>query len=380
MPRRPKIEITETNKGHKVDVPASLSASGKRERYYYADEKAAKKHAAGVRNAYHERGTKAGIIDPALASAAMEAKKLLEPIGVSLLEAVRDYVKRNSNAGARITVDVAWSSYQALLVKKKRSDATISDYKRDRKSIPDWFFALKVGEATEDMLEKALDESTSNRGKAWNRKLREVRAVLREALRTEIKPAEVKRKDPTILSADEAEKLMKIAAKEGCALPYALLLFAGIRPEGELGRISWGNIHKKHIDISGDESKTEDDRHIPIMPNLRKWLDACKGDDIQPTDWKRKNQAIRKAAGVTEQDVPRHTFGSMFYRLHTETETIHAMGHTSFKTTERFYKRAVTKEEATKFFAICPVPKTRRRRSSSSLSNIESTPNVEAVA
>jgi integrase len=354
MPRRPTLQITETEKGFKVDVPATISKAGKRERYFYADKKAAEKHATALRKAYHERGTKAGAIDPALASAAMEAEKMLEPLNVSLLEAVRDYVKRNENAGARITVGDAWTAYQAQLVKLERSDSTISDYQRDRRAMPEWFFALKVGDATEDKLERALDESTSNRGRAWNRKLGETRAVLREALRVTVKAAEMKRRDPEIIYADVAEKLMEFAVAEKCALPFALMLFAGVRPLGELGRISWGNIHKDYIALSGDDSKTGDDRHIPIMPNLRAWLDVCADDDIQPPDWKRKSQAVRKAAGITGQDVLRHTFGSMFYRLHTETETIKAMGHTSFNTTEKFYKRAVNKDEAEAFFAIRP--------------------------
>lgn len=354
MPRRPKLEIAETRYGHKVDVPASLSASGKRERYYYADPKAAKKHATGIIKIYHERGTQAGAIDPALASEAIAAEALLKPFNVSILDVVRDYVKRNDNARARLTLDEAWTAYEALLVVNKRADATIEDYRRGRKSLPDWFFRLKVGEASEEKIEKALDESTSHRGKTWNRKLREIRAVIRETLRTEIKPAVVKRRDPVIMTADEASKIMKLAAAQGCALPFALLLFAGIRPDGELYRISWGSIKEKYIDISGDVSKTEDDRHIPIKPNLRKWLNACQGDDIIPVNWKRNLQAIRKAVGIVDQDVPRHTFASCFYRLNSESETIKALGHTTFKTTERFYKRAVTKEEAVKFFAITP--------------------------
>jgi len=87
----------------------------------------------------------------------MDAEKLLEPFNMSLLEVVRDYVKRNQNAGARITVGDAWDKYQKQLIALKRSEATISDYKRDRKALPDWFFALKVGNATEDLVEKALD-------------------------------------------------------------------------------------------------------------------------------------------------------------------------------------------------------------------------------
>ncbi|MCU0777106.1 MAG: hypothetical protein MUF86_05490 [Akkermansiaceae bacterium] len=363
MPRRPQLVVTETPKGYKIEIPASLTSTGKRQRYFYADEKAAKKHATAILKAYHERGTKAGVIDPALASEAMQAEILLKPLGVSLLTAVRDYIKRNDQAGARITIDKAWATYEALLLKNKRSEHTVADYKRDRKSLPDWFFALKVTDASAEMIEKALDECTSNRGKAWNRKLREVRAVLREAQRTEVKPAAVKRKDPEIFDIETAEKVMAAAVTEGCALPFALLLFAGIRPEGELGRISWGNIHKNEITISGEESKTGDDRHIPIMANLRLWLDSCKGDDIQPMNWKRKYQSVRKACGIKEQDVARHTFGSAFYRLHTESETVQAMGHSSFKTFERFYKRAMTKDDATKFFAITPAKRKTKNKS-----------------
>jgi hypothetical protein len=74
----------------------------------------------------------------------MKAELLLAPFGVSILDVVREYVDRNDHAGARLTVGEAWTAYEALLVKKKRSDATLLDCKRDRKSLPDWFFELKA--------------------------------------------------------------------------------------------------------------------------------------------------------------------------------------------------------------------------------------------
>lgn len=370
MPRRPQLEVIETPKGYKLEVPASLSATGKRQRFFYADQKAAKKHSLAVLKAYHERGTKAGILDPATVSEAMRAEEMLKPFGVSLLVAVRDYVTRYSATGAMKTVGDAWADYQALLVKNGRSEASIADYKRDRKSLPDWFFKLKVGDATAAQIERALDDCTANRGKAWNRKLREVRAVLREATRTEVKPASVKRKDPVILAPAEVAAVMAMAESQGCALPFALLFFAGIRPQGELSRLCWGDIREREIAISSEVSKTDDDRHVPIMPNLRQWLTKCKGHAIQPPDWEKKYQAIRKACGITDQDVARHTFGSSFYRLHTETETIQAMGHTSFKTFERFYKRAVTKQAATAHFAIRPTKKAAKKAAA---------PKLEAV-
>ena len=354
MPRRPSLTITPTDKGHKVDVPASLSASGKRERFFYPDEKAAKKHAAAIRKAYHERGTKASIVSPALAEEALQAQALLLPLGVSLMDAVRDYVKRNAKAGARLTVHEAWTKYETELAKKGRSEWTLDDYKRDRKGLPKSFLDLQVGAVTEDQIGKALDACTGKRGPAWNRKLREVRAVLRAALNEDLEAAAVRRKDPEILTSEQAAALMAAAVAEDCALPFALMLFAGVRPEGEIQRISWSNIREGHIYISGEESKTTDDRQIPIAANLAAWIKGHEGEPIIPTNWKRKYQAVRKAAKIEGQDVLRHTFASTFYRLHGEHETIQAMGHTSFKTTERFYKRAVTAEEAKAFFMVAP--------------------------
>jgi len=357
MPRRPTLRIIETEKGFKFDVPASLTATGKRERFFYPEEKEANKHAAAVRKAYHERGTKAGTISPALAEQAYQAQAMLADLGVSVLDAVRDYVRRNANAGARLSVLEAWIAYEAELVKNNRSESTLKDYKRDRKALPESFLKLRVAEATEERIGKALDECTSKRGPAWNRRLREVRAVLRAAISEDLKQVSTKRKDPEILTAEQAAKLMEIAFAEGCALPFALMLFAGIRPDaedGEMSRITWSNIGTTHINLSADETKTTDDRQIPISDNLAAWIKGHRDEPILPTNWKRKYQAVRKSAGIEGQDVLRHTFASMFYRLHGEHETIQAMGHTSWKTTQKFYKRAVTTAEAQAFFMIAP--------------------------
>lgn len=355
MPRRPQLQIIATDRGYKVEVPASLSATGKRERSYYRDEADAKRHAVGLRKRYHQLGTQAGALPPEMAAEAYQAAEMLAPFGMSILAAARDYVARHRVAGGQVTVSTAWDDYIAGLVVKKRSDATIGDYQSGRRTMPDWFLDLMVADATEEALERALDASTSNRGHTWNRKLREARAVLREAVRTTLRPHEVRRRDPEVMSAESARAVMAHAAALGCAKTMALLLFAGIRPTGELSRISESNIRADHIAISGDESKTGDDRHIPISANLRAWLDAHHAEKIQPLGWGRMYRAIRKQAGMVEQDVARHTFASAFYRLHGERETMAAMGHTSFKTTERFYKRAITEAEAADYFETSPV-------------------------
>jgi integrase len=354
MPRRPKLLITLTDRGWKVDVPASLTASGKRERSYYQQEADAKRHAVGIRKRYHQLGTQSGVLSPELAAEAFQAAELLLPFGVSLLAAARDYVARNAVASGQVTVSDAWNAYVTGLVIKKRAEMTIADYERGLKSMPEWFRKLRVADATETLLERALDDTTTTRGPTWNRRLRETRAVLREAVRTKIRAHEVRRRDPEIMSASMARAAMDHAVELSCAKTMAILLFAGVRPVGELGRISEINFRHDYISISGEESKTGDDRHIPIAPNLRAWLDRYPHEKIMMRGWRWRYQAIRKHAGMNDQDVCRHTFASAFYKLHGEQETTAAMGHTSFKTTERFYKRAITQDEARAYFEIYP--------------------------
>lgn len=356
MPRRPKLDVVLTEDGYKVEVPKSLAATKERQRFFFQRKSEAVTFAAGWKKTYHERGAKASIIDPELAKQALAAVELLKPFNVSILDAARHYANHHSNPGHSKTVRQAWEEYIAKLVTKKRADATINDYQGGLKTMPQWFLDLTIGEVTvsETKLEKALDASTSKRGPTWNRRLREARAVIREAARTTIKPEEIRRGDPEILTPEKAEKVMREAVREGCARAFSVLLFAGVRPFGELQRISEGNLREKHIDISSEESKTRDDRHIPISDNLRKWLDATKYEDLVPANWKRKYQAVRKRCGIVDQDVPRHTYASAIYRLEGEHGAIRALGHKSFRTTERFYKRAMSEEDALAYMAITP--------------------------
>jgi integrase len=366
MPRRPLLEITlTTDKGFCVNVPKSLSADGKRHRHYYASEKRAKAHLKRLERAYHEMGVKGSVLDPVVESMAQRAAEMLKGFDVNLLDVVREYVERHKSSGARLTLNEAWEAHKARLVADGKSESSVNDYARDLRSLPEWFKKTVVGNIDGVMMMKALDDCTSKRGSSWNRKLRETKEVFTEALRTDAKQVATGGKTPDIIKADTAEKLMSYADANGFALPFALMLFAGIRPDketGEITRLSWADIHKDYIKISKEISKTETGRHIPISDNLRAWLDRCEGDDIIPEGWAKKYQAARAHAGISDkQDVLRHTFGSMFYRLHDETQTITAMGHTSFKTFEKHYLDQVTREDALAFFAIIPQLKAKTR-------------------
>jgi integrase len=134
----------------------------------------------------------------------------------------------------------------------------------------------------------------------------------------------------------------------------SLLMFAGIRPDGELGRIDWADVGADNIVVHPETSKTGSDRFIPLTARLRRLLRGHPASgSVIPPNWQRRVQAIRKAAGIAgEQDITRHTFASHFLACHSEDETKRAMGHTqNSQTLFRHYRRAVTTEAGRKYFA-----------------------------
>ena len=367
MPRAPKFDLQEVPGGYLINIPASISESGKRERYVRAKKKDAQKLQRQFKKRYHQFGKRAAIIPERMAGEAMEASRLLEPFGATILDAAREYASRRKAAGATISLSEAWEAYQERLAKEERSDATQTDYKRTKAALPDWFLKMEVASIEGKDIERGLDGSiktkvvrdgkeVAKRGPTWNRRLREVRAVINWATNSDAKAVRIRSKAPPILTVAQARKVMTEAAKEGAALPFALMLFAGIRPQGELARMSWGNIGRKYITLTHEETKTMTDRQIPISKNLAAWIKASRGEpSVTPTNWEKKRRKVRSAAGIEEeQDILRHTFGSCFYRIHGEAETVEAMGHHNIQTLLKYYKRSFTLADARTFFTIAP--------------------------
>jgi len=360
MPRRPKFELTEVPAGWQLSVPPSLASSGKRERYVRAKLGDAKRLQRELRKRYHELGTRASNVSSAVAEDATAARELLEPFGCTLMEAAREYVARRKAAGATVPLRVAWGDFLATKEAEGRSDVYIRDLAITLKVLPAWLLDMEVASIEGFHIEQAVDQTIRTkplvRGATWNRRLRETGAVINNARNTKAKERRQKRKAPKILKDnDQARLIMQLAEEDGCALPFALMLFAGIRPEGELSKLNAENIRRKYIYVGHEESKTSSDRQIPISENLRAWIKMWDRGPILPQGWQKRCQAIRKAAGIGgKQDILRHTFGSAFYRIHGEQEALQAMGHTSFRTFEAHYKRAVSLERSQEFFSIAP--------------------------
>lgn len=334
-----------------VSVPAAMSVTGKRVRRFFADEKAAARFGASVR-AKHTAGQRGALIPAALALEAAEAVKILEPLGISLIEAARMVAAREAAGMSTETFRERW--IRAVTEGETRWSSRYAD---DMGKVPRWLgkavMQTRCGELTEEGLMRALREHGAKAATTVAMRMRYVQAVMNW------KDGRVSRKDKVIriLTPAECARVLRAAETADQRRVVALLLFAGIRPDaefGEISRLEWSAVGEREIYVCPETSKVGD-RHVPVTPRLARWLRGRPTEGpVCPAGWRRAWQRIRKESGISgEQDVLRHTFASNFLAAFGEDAAKQAMGHTKGSDTLfRHYRRAVTAEAGRRFFSV----------------------------
>nr|DAU76245.1 MAG TPA: Integrase [Caudoviricetes sp.] len=143
-------------------------------------------------------------------------------------------------------------------------------------------------------------------------------------------------------------------------LPFAVLLFAGIRPE-EFQKLTWDHVllDEGFINVPPSIAKTREVRHVTIKDNLRRFFEAVPESDrkglLRPTNWVRKAKIVRKAAGLQNRsDAARHSFASYSLAIDPNIDRLREdMGHAKgsdmlFK----HYRAAVSKQAAEEYWQI----------------------------
>jgi hypothetical protein len=130
----------------------------------------------------------------------------------------------------------------------------------------------------------------------------------------------IDREQINVLALDQCKALMNYVAEfRGGELVryFALALFAGIRPDGELRKLAQhselADLGNRVIRITPMIAKTRKARQVQIRPNLHKWLTRYPAE-ILPSNWKPDVARIRERFGLNvalNHDVLRHTFISM---------------------------------------------------------------------
>jgi integrase len=354
MARIPKFAYRKTPRGWLVNSPATLTLTGRRERAYFSNRDDAKEHAAKLREKFLEHGGNAQAITPSLAEAATTAERMLEPLGISLLEAVqrfvagerlleplgislpeavRRFVTGEQRARASVTMERAIAEFRAaggdpIDAKdakayrgkgRKWSDSQATAYRLRGDKLTEAFSGRLISSITGEELRKHLEATTGGAG-SYNQALRLVRAIWRWCAKPPRKWCDTEAVEHLegrdavsgeigVLSHKQALAVMRAAETY---LPetvpaFAIALFTGMRA-AEIDRLTPANIAADGITVPAVSAKTKRRRFIQMPEPLAAWLKRYPiGETVTPADWRRKQIAVRRLAGfrVWSDLVPR---------------------------------------------------------------------------
>ena len=175
-----------------------------------------------------------------------------------------------------------------------------------------------------------------------------------------IKTIRVKPKDREIgVLTVEQTKALLAELNPKYRTPMAIMLFAGLRPQGEMEKLKYEHItHGKWIDVPA--SKTPK-RLIEGLPeNIWSWIPKNgKGHVLSPS-WNALRLERRRCAERLGFKYPadgaRHSFGTYGYWLKGLEWTMHSMGHANYETFKKYYKNPrIPKTESEKYFSLVNV-------------------------
>jgi integrase len=310
----------------KVSIPASLTPGNKRQRSWHLTRDAARDHVESITR----KNDPAAKIPPALAMKADDARSILAPWNLDLVQAAREVaaaLEVLGDAGSIIDAARAYrATHEARISSKPLGeavalyldskidlrDATLKSYRYTLERTFAPLHTQPMADITTAALEAILGVKAQTARKMHIRNLRvfwkwastpprrwatmdTVDAL--EAIRSS------KDTDIQILKPGEVKALLEAAEIESpaAAASYAIAIFGGVRM-AELGKLTWRDVGADEIEIGKAIAKKHSRRLIPICPSLRAWLDATRGDSadtssIVPSNWTDVSKSVRRRAG-----------------------------------------------------------------------------------
>jgi integrase len=376
-----KIEGLNTPRPWCLNVPASISDNGKRQRLFFETREQAESQIMSIRSRRLTFGETLDTLSPARASEALAAYRLIEGIGVTLLDAVNGFLTLHRERSASVPFRTLFDAYLAKIQKRSTKHTTAMRQTRDR--FPELHELLAC-----DITPKILDELLLPLPPASrDLTLRHWRSVFRYGIKREyVRTNPIERLDfagtetreVEIYEVTEVEALFKDALENDLALLpfYVLCSCCGIRPEGEIESLEWRYVHiktrKPHVSIPATVSKVRKFREVDLPSNAVAWLKEyqTRGGSMEGkiVPWahevlRNHRQASAERARVSWiQDGMRHSFASYWLPIHHDLDKLlHQMGHADKATFSKHYHSGIPRSEAAKFWRIQP-PKRKGAR------------------
>jgi integrase len=351
------------------------ASKGNRQTKWFKDERAAKAKMKELNAELSEAGNGA-VLDYRTRLDAYRAAALLEPFGVSLVEAAEAFIaarRREENPVMISTiVEAVRNEYRLKLVNKEVRETTVDSLNKSLRGLAEAFGNVNVktldgAEIKAYIAEKAEWAPKTKVGKFqdWNTALKvavQLRLIDRNPL-DGISNFRVKeRQSVEIIPVDKVRDLIANAPERARA-GLILKLFTGMRTS-EVCRLDWSaiNLERGSILIGADVSKTRRVRRFNLdglLSGVAEWLRPCVGSGrVYQLDESTFNKDIAKSEETIgyslDDNSARHTFCSYHYIAgKSESETTRISGH-SIKMFHSNYEHDVCPEAAAAFFALRP--------------------------
>jgi integrase len=392
MAKPVRFKPVSTSSGWCINIPGKYSDSGKRERQFYPTRDKALEVSATLKDRVKEFGTMARAIAPSLAEDAVSATKLLAPLGITLLDAVTRFVEMETRNRASVSVEDAVAAFRATGDEWSKSQATA--YKLRGEKLTAAFPDRMISTITGEELQKHLEDTTAGPG-GFNQNLRLIRTIWNWSAKPPRKWSDteaIKHLDAKgtvsaevgTLTAAQAATLLHAAENHlpDCVPAFAIALFTGMRQQ-EIDRLEPSDITPEGITVPATSAKTKRRRFVQMPEPLSAWLKAYPiGESVTPSNWSRKEKAVRRLAGwkvwsdhvctikldppmdaAPPNDLPewpqnalRHTAATVSIALGKPIEQLtFEHGHVGgLEMLRRHYVGAMPKAEALKIWALRP--------------------------
>jgi integrase len=376
MPRNLTLEpkYIEALNRWQLYISPTLSSTGKPQRLFYRTKRAAETAAGVFQRRQKNFGRNLSELTPAHMAIAAEAFELLgDRDDVALLEVVRAGLAHENAKTASVPFGNLFDEF--LAAKAVRNPKYVKELKLTRERFRR-FDKVLAADVQPKALSKILDRMPPASRNANMRYLRATfnlgikRGYLRENPIARLDFQELASAEVEVFTPKQVEKMLNYALEHDLALlPFLVLgLFCGVRPAGELEKLSWASVHltgKPEVEIPASVSKTKRRRFVDLSENAIVWLEAyrLRGGVMEGpvTPYRSQNlrnhrRAAQEAAGIERwiQQGMRHTFCSAWLAKHHDINRLILMaGHSATVTWEN-YHRGMSQAETEKFWAINP--------------------------
>jgi integrase len=371
---KPKLRKERVRKGLAawcVNVPPELGKDRKRQQLFFSTKGEATTECERLKARKDNFGISLNAMTPVRMAEASEAYKLLDPLNVSLLDAVRDYIVGHKQRNESVSFVDLFNLY--LEAKNNRNPAYLRELRITRDRMPELHERLVCDIGTRE-LEPILNAMPPA---ARNAVMRYLRAVFNYGIkRGYLEDNPIARLDfidrprqevVTVPTGKVAKMLNRALGNDLELLPFLVFgFFAGIRPDGELLELEWSDVKDAEIVIRPEVSKTNRRRFVDLSDNAKAWLTAYvdrggrmagKVVKFNESELRTHRTANWRAAGVAEwpQQGMRHTFCSNWLAVHKDVNRLVLMsGHDSVDTMWRAYHAGIPEAEAKAFWGILP--------------------------